>query len=328
MNNRLTLELTRKIKNVGSEIDFLVLQQMIEETLSDYDLILKEGIIQEVPLEETVLYYLECKKAEGLSPTSIKNYLNHLRRLWREIGNKPINRITLNDLRLYVQQRQKVIKNSTLLLMIEIIKCFFSWCHEEQITSENVSKRLVSPKRERNLRKSLTQTEIEIFRQGCLTKRDLALWEFLLSTGARISEVLELKLSDIKNGKIIVKGKGKVERHLNINEKAFYYLGEYIKEREKNGIQSDYLFVGHKKPHNTLTKEAYERCFAIISKNCGIKVVPHISRHTLATTLLERNVDLMTISKLLGHSNLSTSQQYLTVSSDDIQYKHKHFGVI
>lgn len=142
------------------------------------------------------------------------------------------------------------------------------------------------------------------------------------STGCRVGEMVNVKISDIdfSSKTIKVMGKGSKERIVYYGDYASKYLEDYLKNKDKKG----YLFTN--KRGEKLTIEEVEYIVRDIMKHISIKthVTPHTLRHTFATHLLNNGADIRTVQELLGHANLSTTGIYTHVSSDrlkDVYFK-------
>lgn len=166
---------------------------------------------------------------------------------------------------------------------------------------------------------------MEYLRLACKTPRDLAILEFLYSTGARVSEPIIVKKSDIDwyDKSVSLFGKGMKQRTSFLNAKAEVAIKRYLESRTDD---NEYLFVSIKKPYKQLTKDAVERMVRIIANNTPQvkkKVTPHIFRHTTATTALQSGMPIADISKLLGHESIDTTMIYAKSSLEDVRTGHK-----
>ena len=148
--------------------------------------------------------------------------------------------------------------------------------------------------------------------------------EVLYATGMRVSELINLKLSDIDYSEdyVRVMGKGSKERIIPLNDISLKYLKEYI-DNYRNSLlknkNSEYIFISH-----VGTKISRQAFFKIIKKEClkcGITkdVSPHTLRHSFATHLLNNGADLRIIQEFLGHSDISTTQIYAKILNDTIK---------
>ena len=153
--------------------------------------------------------------------------------------------------------------------------------------------------------------------------------ELLYGTGLRISELLDLKLSDIDFENCIVRcmGKGSKERIVPIGEYVIFYLNTYLEYRKvllKNK-KSDYLFLNSR--GSRLSRFSFFKILKQLLITKGIKknISPHSLRHSFATHILEGGGDLRSIQELLGHSDISTTKIYTHISNKQIKDDYEHF---
>ena len=177
-------------------------------------------------------------------------------------------------------------------------------------------------KRKRKLPKVLTRQEIrELLNVSRRSPRYYALCATLYSTGIRLSELVNLQVSDIDSAKMIIhirRGKGSKPRQVQLSPQLLEILRSYWKSCEVR--PQTWLFPGSK-PNSHLDNSTVQRMFYRLSKEAGFKhsVSPHVLRHSFATHLLEDKTDLRTIQVLLGHNNLQTTGVYLHVATHHIQ---------
>ncbi len=159
--------------------------------------------------------------------------------------------------------------------------------------------------------------------------RDLAIIEFLYSTGLRISEATSLNQLDIniQRKELYVVGKGKKGRMAFLTDRAKTALWNYIQIRKDNHQALFISYKGRKTRERRLTPEAIQSMVKKLAKKVGIqkKVTPHVLRHSFATTLLINGADLMSIKEMLGHSRLSSTQVYLHCTNKRLQETHSKF---
>ena len=219
------------------------------------------------------------------------------------------------------------MKNSTISRRISTLRTFYNYLVDENIVENNVFHNVKNPKLEKKLPNYLNYNEIEELLESIdisttegLEKRLLI--EMFYSTGCRVSEMINVKISDIDftNKTIRIMGKGSKERIVYFGDYASKYLDNYL-----NKVKCDkYLFTNKK--GEKLTINEVEQIVKDIMKHISIKthVTPHTLRHTFATHLLNNGADIKTVQELLGHANLSTTGIYTHVSSDrlkDIYFK-------
>ena len=152
--------------------------------------------------------------------------------------------------------------------------------------------------------------------------------ELLYSSGLRVSELVSIKLGDIHfdAGFIRVLGKGSKERIVPVNQRALEKIRDYS-EKERPEIlkkkQSPYLFVTRN--GSSMTRQRFWQTLKAIGKQSGVELSPHTIRHCFATHLLEGGADLRSLQKMLGHSDISTTQIYTKVTTDRIKKVYKTF---
>ena len=191
-----------------------------------------------------------------------------------------------------------------------------------------------SPKKEQKLPRYLTYSELlEIFNSLELKTnydlRDRLILELLYATGIRVSELVNIKISDIdlSNQSIRILGKGKKERIVYYNPVVEALLKKYFQiYRELNKKQSNYLFLNHY--GDNLTTAGISYIINQVIKKISFKkhLTPHMLRHSFATHLLNNGCDLLTVQELLGHSSISTTGIYTHVTIDHIKdvYYNSH----
>lgn len=242
----------------------------------------------------------------------------------------------LNDFVSHISRTQN-FKPSTLSRKISCLRSFFQFLVSDDIRKENPALALELPKKEKNLPKALNYDDI-VKLLKCLEDnknpekiRDNAIVHILYSSGMRVSELINLKMSSIEkeslsegSAKIItIKGKGKKDRLVVINNKANTALEEYLKVRLKflRGHKSDYIFPSHKKSGEIthISRQRVHQVFKELAVETGIDpetLSPHKIRHSFATHILQNGADLRIVQELLGHSDISSTQIYTKVANE------------
>ena len=184
------------------------------------------------------------------------------------------------------------------------------------------AERLKSPKVPRSLPKSLTKEDVKKLIKAVppTRKRDRLIILLLYGTGLRVSEVCNLKIEDIdfKRGILIVKGgKGAKDRVVPIPDFLLKEIEDYLKTREDG---SEYLFVEvRREKKDRISPKTVWYLLKKYGEKAGIRVTPHMLRHSFATHMLEKGVDIRVIQEILGHSNLSTTQIYTKVTVEHLK---------
>lgn len=185
--------------------------------------------------------------------------------------------------------------------------------------TENIS----SPRKWETLPKALSVEEVmELLKSstnGRFMLRDSAMLELIYSSGLRVTELVSLKVSEVnfEAGFLRVVGKGGKERVVPVNARALRKVREYIEELRPKLLKdrhSDYLFITSRgKP---MTRQRFWQALKSYGALAGVELSPHTLRHSFATHMLEGGADLRSLQKMLGHSDISTTQIYTKVSMD------------
>jgi len=264
------------------------------------------------------LLYLSAVK--NYSPNTLNSYAGDLTDFERFLRNEKAE-LSEESIRLYLKHlKNRGYNPFTIARKLSSIRSFLRYLEVEKGCSLSFASALESPKLPFRLPKVLTLEEIE-----CLLKapslstpkgyRDRTMLEVLYATGARVSELVNLKLSDInfELGIVRIFGKGSKERLVPLGDYALEFLKVYVKEvRPKflKGKKTDFVFLNNRgKP---LTRQRFWQIIKEYAKACGIedKVSPHVIRHSFATHLLSGGMSLRALQMLLGHSSLATTQIY------------------
>lgn len=277
---------------------------------------------------DNFLYFL--KKELNYSDYTIKNYQLDLTDFFKYVSKSNIDFLNIKNthVRGYLKYLDTCnLKNTTISRRISALRTFYNYLLEKGLVKSNIFLNVKNPKLEKKLPNYLNYTEIEELLASIDTKTDEGLERRLLiemfySTGCRVGEMVNVKISDIdfSSKTIKVMGKGSKERIVYYGDYASKYLEDYLKNKDKKG----YLFTN--KRGEKLTIEEVEYIVRDIMKHISIKthVTPHTLRHTFATHLLNNGADIRTVQELLGHANLSTTGIYTHVSSDrlkDVYFK-------
>lgn len=258
----------------------------------------------------------------------------------RKLSVNPPFEYSRSDMRDYLvdlKQRKK-LKDTTIAHRVFVLRSFFKFLQRKGKAEVNPASFLISPKKRKSLPTFLTTTQMEELlklppREDVWGLRDSSILELFYSTGMRLSELADLKLSTIDFDQELIKvwGKGDKERIIPVGEEALAALKSYLDKRNSDLkdpaiVDSEVLFL------NRSGKKLTSRSIARIVKKHAQKVSedkktsPHKLRHTFATHLLDSGMDIMAVKDLLGHSSLSTTQIYTHVTTERLKkvYKKAH----
>lgn len=327
-------EFVSKLDGKISDEALRTVLQELQVFASNYDINQRETHV--VPYQSNIpdcyRVYMVAKKIEGMSPESMKTYNFYLTDFFEHI-NRPFEQVTTNDIRIYLYETQKRtgISNRTLDGKRLVINTFMDWCWKEGYIPNNPCASIKPIKFEEKPREPLSNMELEIVRDACENYRDKAMIELFYSTGCRLSEMVNLKISDIDfaSKEVHLFGKGSKHRTSYLNAKAEYMLKKYFElERPKESI-SDSVFVIFRKPYNGMQKGAIYARVKAIQKRSGIErsLFPHLLRHTMATHALNRGMNAAEVKEILGHEKLDTTMIYAKISHDSVKFNHKRYIV-
>ena len=216
----------------------------------------------------------------------------------------------------------KNLSSKTVSRKLASVKSFFNFLVKNQMIDNNIAKSVPSPKLDKRLPTFLNQDQISLLlklenAKDIIELRNNLILEIFYSTGVRISELVKIKIDDIKldDNSISILGKGGKKRIVIIGNYAKKKLQDYLNYDEVNS--DGYLFknvrkssIGHISERNVFN--IVKKYTVKVTKN--VKISPHALRHTFATHLLNNGADLMSVKELLGHSDLSSTQIYTHVN--------------
>lgn len=272
------------------------------------------------------LEYLELEK--GLAQNTLDAYRRDLSEFAKNIDNiDSVNRMTING---FIRTlREKKLAPTSVIRKIASIRGFFKWAYSSGLIKQNPASTLEQPKVPQRLPKVITIKEVEELLHENLTPLEHVIMELLYSCGLRVSELVNLKLTDIDLASKYVRcfGKGSKERIIPMGEIAKQVIKEYLPERDllqkKYNLSTKRLFIlpnGRLINRQDVYNLIHERG-KLIHKN----ISPHTLRHSFATHLLENGADLRVVQELLGHSDVSTTQLYTHISKKRL--KEVYFAI-
>ncbi|MDD5544152.1 MAG: site-specific tyrosine recombinase XerD [Acidobacteriia bacterium] len=279
-------------------------------------------------MEEHIAAYLNYIRVEkGLADNTIEAYQRDLR-LWQAFvstrHNLRLEKIGRADILDFLQWLYKRKLNSrSVARILTALRNYFKFLQLDGIIENNPASTVEAPRLWKKLPKYLSPEDVDRLLEAPDTSaplglRDKAMLELLYATGLRVSELVNLKFSELhlEPGYVQCMGKGNKERIVPLGRSAAAAVEKYISEARAlllKKARSDYLFVTQR--GDRMTRQA----FWVIISHCGLKagiqtrLTPHLLRHSFATHLLERGADLRSVQTMLGHADISTTQIYTHV---------------
>ena len=281
------------------------------------------------------LNYLLVDK--GLSNNTVKAYEADISSFFQWLDNEDLKYKNLQEdhINQYISFLfQRKMRSSSVNRKISSIKSFYIFLVKRNFLKNSPLNDLVTPKQEKYLPESMSEAEVDKLLNSPdvankIENRDKAMIEMLYATGMRISELVNLKITDVDMKRCVVKvfGKGSKERLVPFGETALDSLRSYLNEREQSSSKEIFLSNRGKK----MTRVAFWQRVKVylIRENLKNSISPHTLRHAFATHLLNRGADLRSVQLLLGHSDLSTTQIYTHIAKQrlsDVLKKHHPRG--
>ncbi|MGG1398971.1 tyrosine-type recombinase/integrase [Bacillus salipaludis] len=283
-------------------------------------------------LEDVLEEYVYYCQAKGFTPKTIKNKRQEYKQLRIYIKEKrgitELESITVHDLRAYVRlKQQQGLKPQSIVAMFKMIKAFFSWCQKEEYLEENIATKVELPKVPIKILNGFTVKEVQIMidafsYKNYLETRNKAIIAMLADCGLRAMEIRGLKSENVRETSILVNGKGNKERVVFISPALKRILIKYerMKREYFRGIDTvDNYFLNY--TGGSISHVALDNIIKKAGERAGIegkRVSPHTFRHFYAVQCLTNgNIDVYSLSRLLGHSDISVTQRYLHTMNDE-----------
>src|SRR6476646_1738039 len=291
------------------------------------------------PMLERFLDYLKVEK--GLTPLTVAAYKSDVIQLAEFLAarRRELTQARREDIRAFLSQLfANGVKDRSVARKLSTLRHFYKYLLLDRIIKQDPTLDIDSPKQWKVLPKSLAVSEIDSMMEAAgqagdsklsaaLAQRDQTMLEVFYAGGMRVSEIINVKLEDLKLelGYILVRGKGDKERIVPIGKAAQDRISAYLADGREvllNGKISYMLFV--QRGGGKLTRQ---RVWQMVkdSSASGRHASPHMLRHSCATHMVENGADLRTVQTILGHADISTSQIYTHVALDRLKTVYRKF---
>jgi integrase/recombinase XerD len=282
--------------------------------------------------------YLRIEKRN--STNTISAYRRDLVRFSAELVDQNMESVTTADIRDFlISLKEQGLSVASVARSLSSIKSFFKYLCQDKQFQDNPAEILETPKRWRKLPDFLSSEDVDNLLkspnlESDLGLRDKAMLEVLYSSGLRVSELINLKISqlDMEVGYLRTFGKGSKERIVPIGAVAKRAVQNYIlssrpalASKRKDGRKAEELFVTRR--GRGMTRQGFWKLLKgyVIQANVRASVSPHTLRHAFATHLLDRGADLRSVQQMLGHSDISTTQIYTHILGKRMLEIHQQF---
>ncbi len=274
------------------------------------------------------LDFLEIER--GLAENTIDAYRRDLNCFFEFCKDVDVEKIQRTQINSYIRNlHEKDYSAASIIRKIASLRGFFKWSCTNGITNTNPALTLEQPKVPQKLPKVMTVEEVNNLLNQDLNKFHRVIAEILYGCGLRVSELVNLKITDYDlNGKFLkCTGKGSKDRVVPMGKKAVKAITDFLPERDyilqKFNLQSKYLFINEK--GKKATRQEVYTFIHEQGKRLHKAISPHTLRHSFATHLLENGADLRVVQELLGHSSVSTTQLYTHISKKRL--KEVYFAI-
>lgn len=271
---------------------------------------------------------------DGLSKNTLSSYRHDIAifGLWLSQQNAQYLTATHGHIQEYLAVKFPQSKPRSISRLIASLRRFYRYLLREYKISQDPTLQIESPKLPRSLPKSLNEEEVvALLNQPNIEEsaglRDRAMLELLYACGLRVTELVDIKVTEVSlnDGVVRVTGKGSKTRLVPMGEDAVDWIARYIKDARPQILRnklSDALFVTNRA--NAMTRQAFWYLIKRYALLAGIHkpMSPHVLRHAFATHLLNHGADLRVVQMLLGHSDISTTQIYTHVARERLKKLH------
>ena len=330
---------------MNEEVDISRVKNGIYMALNGYEVqerTTEIALISQGRNEQLMKRFLLAKTVRGCTPRTLEYYRSTLKFVFDYI-NKTVDDITSDDVRIYsiMRMRRDGITAVTADNELRILRSFFNYLQQEEILLRNPMTKIERIKAPKVKKEAFTDMEIEKIRIQAIETglKEAMIAETLLSTGARVAELSQVKLCDIEGKRMLVHGKGQKDRYVYLNAKAELAMSRYLKTRDDD---NPYLIPGCKmgKGEQKVGRPAKYNRYGHIGTS-GIEIIvrklakaagvaegnPHKYRRTCATMALRKGMPIEQVSKMLGHERIETTQIYLDLGEEDLKAAHRRYVV-
>ena len=325
MKNEVIKEIEQKMAKILNNEQKEKLKEVLLYTFYDIEVTKKKNTLNEDTTDYAQLF-ISAKRIEGCSERTLNYYKSTIDNMIIDT-NKKINCIETEDLRKYLAEYQS--KNNCSKVTIDnvrrILSSFFAWLEDEDYIIKSPVRRIHKVKATQTVKETYTDEELEEMRDACSEIRDLAMIDFLSSTGVRVGELVKLDIADVnfQERACVVLGKGAKEREVYFDARTKIHLQNYLNTRTDNNPA---LFVSLLKPFNRLKISGVEIRLRELGKKTNIKRVhPHKFRRSMATRAIDKGMPIEQVQVLLGHRKVDTTLQYAMVNQNNVKNSHKKY---
>ena len=324
MKKQIINDIEQKMRDILNNEQRKRLEEVLEYTFFGVEIIKTDNV--EKPKTDYSSIFVAAKRVEGCSERTLNYHKTTIDNMLNSV-NKMVNNIETEDLRRYLAEYQ--LNNGCSKVTIDnvrrILSSFFAWLEDEDYIVKSPTRRIHKIKTIKTVKETYSDEELEEMRDSCEEIRDLALIDFLSSTGVRVGELVNLNIKDIdfENRSCVVLGKGSKQREVYFDARTKIHLQNYLSTRIDN---EQALFVSLLHPFKRLKISGVEIRLRELGNKINIsKVHPHKFRRTMATKAIDKGMPIEQVQVLLGHSKIDTTLEYAMVNQNNVRNSHKRF---
>lgn len=287
-------------------------------------------------LQEAIEGYLLFKSTQASAATiqADTGFLNQFMAWAKENNLHAIETITANEIRAYLKAlADRELSPFSIKRHYALLSAFWTWLSSAEIAlvPAHIVHAIPVPKEPKHTVKTLSRDDMEALLAACEhsqnQRRDRAMILFLLDSGCRATEACQIQLPDfdMHAGKVLVTGKGSKQRYVYIGKRALQACWLYLKQERPEPARndSDHLFLTQ--DGYPLDRNGLRHILNRIGKRAGVRIHPHLFRHTAAIERLRRGMNLVALQHFLGHEKMETTRKYLTsLNEEDIEKAARH----
>jgi len=275
----------------------------------------------------------------GMMPKTIREIISIVKALSEELSNPTLKSITTTKIRefLYQKKKERMWTNKTFRNKRQYLKTFFDYCMREDFIKINPIEKIEKPKIPKRLPRCLNKQQIDslLMHLDCYKwfnileeKRNKAIIRTFLLTGIRLNELLKMKTTSVnleESEIIIYQGKGRKDRIVPIHPDLLPYLKSYHDFKRKKPTT---FFFSSIRSDSSLTENNLYRIIKKLRKLIGFHFAPHMLRHTFGKLAIEANLNPFKLKEIMGHSDIQTTQIYISVSHQNIKESFQKLELI
>ena len=268
----------------------------------------------------------------GMRPRSYRSIMASMKMLCDWADTEDLKELSHGVARafLYWGKEERAWEARTFRNHWQYLRSFFGWCVKQQLIKTNPIDGIEKPKLPKRLPRNLTREDTQTvlnairwypWRYAFEGTRNETIIYLLIYTGLRLHELLDLEVVDVNlvSSEIMVRlGKGQKDRMVPIHPRLLPILRNYVAERRTRRISGTHFFVGAQSEKPLTGKDVRTVCHKL-SRDTGIYFTPHMLRHTFGRLMVEADFDIYKIKEVMGHSNISTTVGYLSISTENVK---------